>query len=39
MADGSSRIAQDALERAHATPLEDFHVGDPALFASNTHAP
>jgi len=38
MADGSSRI-QDARAQAYATPLEDFHVGDPALFATNTHGP
>ena len=44
MADGSVRIAQDAAlaesrAKAYATPLKDFHVGDPDLFASNTHWP
>ncbi len=44
MADGSVRVAQDAaLEearaKAYATPLEDFHVGDPELFRTNTHWP
>ena len=44
MAEGSVRVAQDAaLEearaKAYATPLEDFHVGDPELFRTNTHWP
>jgi cytochrome P450 len=38
MADGSTPIA-DARARAYATPLEDFHVGDPELFRTNTHWP
>jgi cytochrome P450 len=44
MADGSVRIAEDARLKearalAYATPLEDFHVGDPELFRTNTHWP
>jgi cytochrome P450 len=39
MADGSARLSRDARDRAYATPLEDFHVGDPELFLTNTHAP
>jgi cytochrome P450 len=44
MADGSPIIAADtkareARERAYATPLEDFHVGDPELFRTDTHWP
>ncbi len=44
MADGSVRIAEDAAlaearERAWATPLEDFHPGDPEHFRTNTHWP
>ncbi|HWA62145.1 MAG TPA: cytochrome P450 [Caulobacteraceae bacterium] len=44
MADGSVRIAEDAAlaearERAWATPLEDFHPGDPEYFRTNTHWP
>jgi cytochrome P450 len=37
MADGSALI--DARDRAWSTPLEDFHVGDPELFRTNTHWP
>ena len=40
MADGSMKIAlADARERAYATPLSDFNVGDPELFRTNTHWP
>jgi cytochrome P450 len=44
MADGSIRMAQDAAlaaarEQAYATPLADFHVGDPDRFLTNTHWP
>jgi cytochrome P450 len=39
MADGSQAIARDARERAYSTPLEDFHVGDPEHFLTNTHGP
>ncbi len=44
MADGSTPIAAEerlkaARERAYATPLEDFHVGDPELFQTDTHWP
>ena len=39
MADGSSPIAQEARERAYATPLKDFHVADVDLFTSDTHWP
>jgi len=39
MADDASQISQDARARAYATPLDQFHPGDPALFASDTHWP
>src|SRR3984893_11906321 len=49
MADGSpiipasqesrDRKAREAREQAYATPLGDFHVGDPELFRTNTHWP
>jgi cytochrome P450 len=39
MADGSMRLAEDARAKAYATPLEDFHPGDPDLFFTNTHWP
>ena len=39
MADGSIAIARDARVKALATPLEDFHVGDPELFRTNAHWP
>jgi cytochrome P450 len=44
MADGSPYMSSDqtaraARERAYATPLADFHVGDPDLFATDTHWP
>ncbi len=38
MADGSTPIA-DARAQAYATPLEDFHPGDPELFRTNTFWP
>ncbi|MDP3866802.1 cytochrome P450 [Phenylobacterium sp.] len=38
MADGA-RIAAEARDRAYSTPLEDFHVGDPELFRTDTHWP
>ncbi len=37
MADGASQIAAEARARAYATPLADFHVGDPELFRTDTH--
>jgi cytochrome P450 len=44
MADGSpiiadSQKARAAREQAYATPIEDFHVGDPELFRTDTHWP
>jgi cytochrome P450 len=49
MADGSPIIAADeesrsqgareAREKAYATPIEDFHVGDPELFRTDSHWP
>jgi len=39
MADGSMKIANEARERAYATPLDAFQVDDPELFRSNTHRP
>ncbi len=44
MADGSNPMAAEARlkaarEQAWATPLEDFHVGDPDLFRTDTHWP
>ena len=39
MADGSIKLSSEARERAYATPLEDFHVGDPELFLTDTHWP
>src|SRR5581483_9637090 len=39
MADGSVRVSDEARERAYATPLEDFHPGDPELFRTNSHWP
>src|SRR5438067_7601695 len=39
MADRSMTIARDAREKAYATPLADFNVGDPDLFATDTHWP
>lgn len=29
----------EAKERARSIPIEDIHVGDPALFASDSHWP
>lgn len=39
MSDGSIDLAKDARARAYATPLEDFNVGDPELFRTDTHWP
>ena len=42
MADGAMKLAtslEEARARAYATPLEDFHPGDPDLFRTNTHWP
>ena len=39
MADGASGLHDEARARAYATPLEDFHPGDPELFRTNTHWP
>ncbi len=39
MPDGSTPIARDAREKAYSTPLEDFHVGDPELFITDSHWP
>jgi cytochrome P450 len=39
MADGHSDIKADARVRAYATPLEDFHPGDPELFKTDSHWP
>ena len=39
MADGSVRIAQEARDKAYATPLRDFQVADPDLFRTDTHWP
>ncbi len=39
MPDGSTPIARGAREKAYSTPLEDFHVGDPELFITDTHWP
>jgi cytochrome P450 len=37
MADGASTIRDEARARAYATPLDDFHPGDPDLFRTDTH--
>jgi cytochrome P450 len=44
MADGTVHLssearAQEALDKAYATPLEDFNVGDPELFRTDSHWP
>ncbi len=44
MADGAVDLSRDAnadeaRARAYATPLKDFHVGDPVLFQTNSHWP
>ena len=44
MADGAvdlsrDRAAGEARALAYATPLKDFHVGDPVLFQTNSHWP
>jgi cytochrome P450 len=36
MSDAQNQIAEDARVRAYATPLDQFHVADPALFRSDT---
>ncbi|MEO8812632.1 MAG: cytochrome P450, partial [Caulobacteraceae bacterium] len=38
MADGATHI-DEARAKAYATPLADFHVGDPELFATDSHWP
>ena len=38
MADGSTPIAA-ARDKAWSTPLEDFNVGDPELFLTDSHWP
>jgi cytochrome P450 len=39
MADGSTRLAEDARAKAYATPLKDFQVADIELFRTDTHWP
>jgi len=39
MADGATTLRDEARTRAYATPLEDFHPGDPDLFRTDTHWP
>ena len=39
MADGAIHIRQAAREKAYSTPLEDFHVGEPELFRTDSHWP
>jgi len=44
MADGAVDLTKDAnaseaRAKAYATPLKDFHVGDPVLFQTNSHWP
>ena len=39
MADGATRLTDEARERAYSTPLQDLHPGDPDLFRTNTHWP
>ncbi|HZL00329.1 MAG TPA: cytochrome P450 [Caulobacteraceae bacterium] len=39
MADGASPVSRDARAKAWATPLEDFNVGDPELFLTDSHWP
>jgi len=39
MADGASPVSRDARAKAYATPLEDFNVGDPELFLTDSHWP
>ncbi len=36
MSDGSIDLARDARAKAYATPLEEFNVGDPELFRTDT---
>jgi cytochrome P450 len=39
MADGATTLRDEARVKAYATPLEDFHPGDPDLFRTDTHWP
>jgi cytochrome P450 len=39
MADGSVRLAEEARAKAYATPLDQFEVGDPELFRTDTWQP
>ncbi len=39
MADGATNLRDEARARAYATPLEDFHPGDPDLFLNDAHWP
>ena len=39
MADGATRLTDEARERAYSMPLQDLHPGDPDLFRTNTHWP
>ena len=39
MADGATTLRDEARARAYATPLADFHPGDPDLFRTDTHWP
>ena len=39
MADGATRLTDEARERAYSMPLRDLHPGDPDLFRTDTHWP
>jgi cytochrome P450 len=39
MADGAVHLKEEARAKAYATPLEDFHPGDPDLFRTDSHWP
>ncbi|MFY8143635.1 MAG: cytochrome P450, partial [Caulobacter sp.] len=39
MSDGSIDLKADARARAYSTPLEDYHVADPALFQADAMWP
>ena len=39
MADGASTLRDQARAAAYATPLEDFHPGDPDLFRTDSFWP
>jgi cytochrome P450 len=39
MADGTVHLKQEARAKAYATPLVDFHPGDPDLFRTDSHWP